>query len=307
MFPITSGATQAYLADLDKSQKHMQQIQSQMSSGRRVQQPADDPAAVTEILQVQGDLGRAQQVQSNLGNIKTVLSSADSALQSAVQAVESAISLATQGATTTTTANQRATLAQQAAALQQTIVSLSRTAVNGKYIFSGDQEDQPAYDNDPTQPGGVKQLMTTTNTGQALDWNGVPMAVGKTAQEIFDARNTNGTPAQENVFTAMQSLVTSLQNNDPAGVAASIDQLHAADQHLNQGLAFYGAAEDRVASATDVAQKFQTAQQARLGELRDADIPTLAIQLNQEQVQNQAALSVESNLLQSKNLFSYLG
>ena len=63
---------------------------------------------------------------------------------------------------------------------------------------------------------------------------------------------------------------------------------------MNQQLEFYGEAEDRVSTATDLAQKFQTQQQAQLSNLRDADIPTVALQLSQAQTDQQAALSAEA-------------
>ena len=44
-----------------------------------------------------------------------------------------------------------------------------------------------------------------------------------------------------------------------------------------------------------------------LSQLRDADIPTVATQLTQAQLDEQAALSAEANISQARNLFSYLG
>jgi flagellin-like hook-associated protein FlgL len=76
---------------------------------------------------------------------------------------------------------------------------------------------------------------------------------------------------------------------------------------LNQQLEFYGQAEDRVTAASNLAQKFQTGQTAQLSGLRDADIPSVALQLTQSQLDEQAALSAEANIAQQKNLFSYLG
>jgi flagellar hook-associated protein 3 FlgL len=301
MFPINSGASQAYLANLDRSQQQMQEAQSQISSGKRVQTPSDDPAAVAEILQITNQLAQNQQIQSNFSGVKTELSTADSALQTAVQAVESAISLAAQGDGTTVTADQRTALSQQASAILQTLVGISQTAVNGRYIFSGDLDNQPPYQLDPTQANGVKQLTTTSATRQIVDATGMPISVAKTAQEIFDGPNGNS------VFAAVNMLLVGLQTNNQGKIDQSITMLHSADQYLNGQLAFYGAAENRVADAIDVAQKFQTQQTGNLSALRDADVPTLAIQLSQAQLQQQAALSVESNLLQAKNLFSYIG
>lgn len=306
MFPTISGATLSYLGSLDKNELQMQQTQSQISSGTRVQQPSDDPTVVSEILQLQTRIGQNKQVQTNLGSVSTELSSADSALQTAVSALESIISLGSQGANSSTTGDQRTALAQQVSGLLQTLVDTSRAQVNGRYIFSGDQDTQPAYETDSTQPEGVKQLVTASATRQIVDASGTSISVGRTAQEIFDAKNSDGTPADGNVFNAVNSLLTSLQNNDQTGITDSINLLHSADTYLNDQLAFYGTVENRVTSATDLAQKFQTQEESDLSQVRDADIPTLAASLTQEQVQQQASLSVESTLLQNKNLFNYL-
>jgi flagellar hook-associated protein 3 FlgL len=306
MYPVTNGATQSYLASLDQNQSQMQQTQSQLSSGVRIQQPSDDAAELAEVLQLQTQIGQNQQIQTNLGTVSTELSTADSSLQTAVQALESAISLGTQGASSTATADQRSSLAQQVSGVLQTLVDISRTQVNGHYIFSGDQDTQPAYQVDSTQPEGVKQLISAPATRQIVDASGTSISVALTAQQIFDAQNSDGTPADGNVFNAVNSLLTSLQNNDQTGITNALSQLQSADTYLNNQLAFYGTAENRVSSAQDLAQKFQTQEQSNLGQLRDADVASLATQLSQEQVQQQAALSVESTMLQKKNLFSYL-
>jgi flagellar hook-associated protein 3 FlgL len=300
------GTTMEYLADLNLTQKSMDQAQAQVSSGFRVQQPSDDPAAIGGILQLQADIAQNQQTQSNLGAITSEASTADSSLQSAIQQVENAITLAAQGANSTATATDRANLADQVSGLQQSLVGISQTTVNGRYIFSGDQDTRPAYQLDPTQPNGVQQLLSAPATRQILDPNGVAISVAKTAQEIFDARNPDNTVASGNVFAAINSLQTALANNDQAGITQATSSLHAADDYLNSQLAFYGEVENRVAGASSLAQKFQIQQQADLSRLRDADIPTAAVQMSQSQVQLQATLSVEATVSQTKNLFNYL-
>jgi flagellar hook-associated protein 3 FlgL len=235
------------------------------------------------------------------------LGTADSALQTAIQAVESATSLGTQGANATATADQRTSLAQQVNGILQTLVGIANTNVDGNYIFSGDDPTQPAYQIDPSQPEGVQQLVFAPATQVIVDVSGTSLSVSKTAQEIFDAQDANGNPTTGNVFAAVNSLATALQNNNQAGISQAVISLQSADQYLNDQLAFYGQAETSVSTASTVAQQFQTQESSDLSQLRDADVATVAVQLNQEQVQNQAALSAESTLLQQRDLFSYLG
>jgi flagellar hook-associated protein 3 FlgL len=306
MFPNISGATQQYLADLSRTETQLQQDTANISSGIDVSQPSDDPAAIAEILQTETAISRNTQVQSNLSNVTAEVNTADSALQTAIQTMDSAISLATEGATSTATADERTTLAQQVSGLQQTLVGIAQTTVNGRFIFSGDQDTQPPYVLDPTQPEGVQQLVTSSATRTIQSVDGTSFAVALTAQQIFDARNSDGTPATGNVFAAIQNLETALTNNDTAGITAAASSLQSASSYLNDQLAFYGNVENRVQEASDLATKFQTQQQTELSNLQDTDVATTATQLSQLQTQEQASMSVEANVEQMKNLFSYL-
>jgi flagellar hook-associated protein 3 FlgL len=306
MFPSISGATQQYLANLNQTETQLQQATAEISSGIAVEQPSDDPAAISEILQTETAISNNKQIQSNLTNVTAEVNTADSALQTAVQAVQNAISAATEGGSSTATADTRATLAQQVAGIQQTLVGIAQTTVNGSYIFSGDQDTQPPYQLDPTQPEGVLQLVTSSSTRTIQSVDGTSFAVALTAQQIFDAKNADGTPASGNVFAAIQNLETALTNNDTAGITAAADSLQSASSYLNDQLAFYGQVENRVQEATGLAQKFQTQQQTELSNLQDTDIPATATELSQLQVQQEAAMSAESNIEQMKNLFSYL-
>jgi flagellar hook-associated protein 3 FlgL len=302
-----SGATQAYLANLDRTQQQINQASAEVSSGLSVQQPSDNPAAVPVILQTLADIAANQQIQSNLSSVTGELQTADSALQSAVQAVEKAVTIATRGASSTSSAADRANLAQEVAGLLQTLVGISNTTYSGRYVFSGDQDTSPAYQLDSSQPDGVKQLTSGSSTRVIVDATGTAISVAKTAQEIFGAQNTDGSDSSGNVFAAINSLLTALKNNDQAGITQASSALQSADTYLNQQLAFYGEAENRISTATDLAQKFQTQQQVQLGTLRDADIPSVALQLSRAQLDQQAALAAEARIEQSRNLFSYLG
>jgi flagellar hook-associated protein 3 FlgL len=305
-FTISAAARQ-YLADLNQTQNQINQAQSQVSSGLKVQQPSDDPSAIAEILQLQTTIAQNQQVQSNLSGVSTELNTADSSLQTAIQAVQSAIAIGEEGSGTTTTADTQANLAQQIAGIQQTLVGITQTTVDGHYIFSGDDASQAPYQLDSSQPEGVLQLVTAGATRVIQDANGTSIAVAKTAQEIFDPKNSDGTPATGNTFAAINSLLTALQNNDTAGVSTAVTSLQSASSYLNDQLAFYGEAENQVSTAATLAQQFQLQDKSSLSQLQDADVPTAALELTQAQTQQQAELSTAAKIEQEPNLFSMLG
>jgi flagellar hook-associated protein 3 FlgL len=305
MLPAVNGPSEQFLTGLDQIQSAMNTVQRQLSSGLRVGQASDDPSAVPAILEMQSEIAQNTQAQTNLNQVKTELLTGDASLQQAVTLVEQATTLAAQAASGTSTDTQNASLAAQVQGIQQQLVNLSNTTVGGRYIFSGDSDEQAAYALDSTQPNGVQQVSPATSTMAITDVNGNTLWKPMTAQQIFDARNTDGSNAAGNVFAAVNSLLTALQNNDSSAATASVDSLNTADDYLNQQLGLIGIAEDRVENATTAASQSVTTETADLGTLRDADTAGDAIQLSQLNTQQQATLSARATMSQY-NLFDYL-
>jgi flagellar hook-associated protein 3 FlgL len=305
MMPAVNGSSAQFLTDFDQIQSTMNTVQQQLSSGLAVAQASDDPSAVPSILNTLSEIAQNTQEQTNLNQVGTVLQAGDSSLQQAVTLVQQAITLATQTGDTEDNATQNATMATQVQSIQQQLVNLANTSVNGRYIFSGDSDQQAAYAVDSTQPNGVQQLTSGSSTMVITDANGNTLWKPMTAQQIFDPQNTDGTAATGNVFAAVNTLLTALQNNQTSAATASVDSLTAADDYLNQQLGLIGIAETRVTDATNAASQSVTTEQQNLGNLRDADTASDAVELTQLNTQEQAALSARATMSQY-NLFDFL-
>jgi flagellar hook-associated protein 3 FlgL len=299
MLPAVNGPSEQFLTNLDQIQSAMNTVQRQLSSGLRVGQASDDPSAVPSILRTQSEIAQNNQAQTNLNQVKTELLTGDASLQQAVTLVEQAITLASQAGSTVNSDTQIANLAAQVQGIQQQLVNLSNTSVGGRYIFSGDSDQQAAYALDSTQPNGVQQLAAAKSTQVITDANGNPLWTPMTAQDIFDSQSGG------NVFAAVNGLLTALQNKDSTAAGASVASLNTADDYLNQQLGLIGIAENRVSDATTAASQSVTTETADLGTLRDADTAGDAIQLSQLNTQQQAALSARATMSQS-NLFDFL-
>ena len=305
MLPSLSGPTQQFLSDLQKMSSEMNTLSQQLSSGLRVNSVSDDPAAVPQIMQMQAQIARLHQTQTNLNSVQPELQSGDAALQQAMTNVESAISIASKASSSQTSPASMTALATQVQGILANLVKLSNTTSNGRYIFSGDLDQQPLYALDPTQPTGVQQLATATSTRAITDSTGTTIWVSKTSSEIFDDRNSGGTPANDNVFAAVNSLLTALQAGSSAGALAAISNLQAADGHLNQELGYYGIGQNRITDTLSSESQTLVSIQTNLSSLRDVDMATAAVQMNQLQVQQQAALSSRAKI-GGMNLFDFL-
>jgi flagellar hook-associated protein 3 FlgL len=197
-------------------------------------------------------------------------------------------------------------LAAQVQALQAQLVSFSNTEVGGVYVFSGDANGSPAYQVDTSSPTGVDQLVAPQqSTLQIAGPSGVTFQVSMTAQDLFDQQDSSGNPTANNAFAALNGLVQALQSGSTANITSAVGALQTASSYVNNQTGFYGAAENNVSSALDLAQKFQTQDQTELSGLEDANATTVAVQLTQDSTAMNAALSAEAHMPTS-SLFDYI-
>lgn len=230
---------------------------------------SDDPDQISSILLLRGQIAGVQQTQENLANAGPI------------QLLDTANTLATQAATGTSDVDQRQQIAPQVQAILGQLVSLSQTAVNGHYVFNGDQDQQVAYTLNAAG-NGVQQNITP----------GPPGHVGLTAQQIFD--------------NAPDNVSASLQNDDTNGIQQALDNIKAASSYLNNKSSFYGAVQNRITNANTSAGQILIDLQKQLSDKQDADIVQASLDLNSALTNEQAALAAQAKL-KPQSLFDYLG
>ena len=295
-----------FLNGIDQIQSTISKASNQVSSGLQITQASDAPDQIGTLLQLRANLSHNSQIQSNLTLATTNAQTADSALSSSIQLMDSATTLATQGATTTSDAASRATLATQVQSILQQMVANSQANVQGVFIFGGDA-GTPQYTYDPTQANPVVTQQTSASTSQIENPAGGTFQASLSAQQIFDDQvPVTGGPATDNVFNALNTLVTALNANDTAGITSSISLLQAASTHLNTSESFYGNLEDQLQTAGNYATSYNVQLQTDIGNIQDADIPSAATDLTQDNTQLQAAMQMEGQLPHT-SLFSFLG
>jgi flagellar hook-associated protein 3 FlgL len=292
-----------FLSDLQRIQDRQARVQRQISSGIRVNRPSDDPDAVMNILQLRSEVERASAIASNLERATAEVDTAESAVRVMVQIMERARVLAAQ--TATGTATNRETIAVEARQLHDQLVNLTRTTSEGRYVFSGDRDTEYLYSVDFTQPGGVAAL-PTENTRMLEDVNGSRFSIARSAGEILDPRNGDGTPAESNSFEALHQLVTALESNDQPGVEAAAGLIIESLEHLGRQVTFYGHAQNRVQDAINLNAAALIARKKELGQAQDTDLPDALVELNLAGVHMQAALGSQAQIPR-KSLFDYLG
>lgn len=181
----------------------------QLSTGKAVNVPGDDPSQIAQDLSVRTDIGVQTQVGQNLTNVSSQLTTVDGALSSLTNVLQSARSLAVEGASDTNTPAQLQEIAQQVYQLLQQSVGIANTQYAGSYVFAGTATPSSA----PvvlTDSPGTAVSFSGNNVAQTQKLpNGQTLSTSVTLQQAFNYDAADGSPS---VFQALQTLYDTLNN-----------------------------------------------------------------------------------------------
>lgn len=294
-----------FLLDLRRIEERSRKATAEISSGIRISNPSDDPGELPRLFHLQAELTRFTAIEKNLGSAKAEVDSAEASLRHGVRLLEQAVVAGSRGAGMTVSPAVRQQLAAEVQSILQDIVGISNAQVNGRYLFSGDQDQSPQYSFDTGMPGSVVQNHTAPETRSIEDADGSRFLISKTAAEIFDRRDADNNPADGNVFHALDGLVQALTSGTPDQIASATEAARKAGEHLNDGLAFYGRLQVRISEANARARQKKLQTTTDLAAVREADLPAAILALTETRTAMEAALSAQSRLPKF-SLFDYL-
>lgn len=131
MYDLGVAGIQQQTADLIKTQQ-------QVSSGRRILSPSDDPVASARVLEVTQSQSLNTQYDTNTGSATSSLGLEDSILSSVGNLIQDVRTSALQAANTPLTDKDRASIAMDLRGRYQELLGLANsTDGNGQYMFSG--------------------------------------------------------------------------------------------------------------------------------------------------------------------------
>jgi len=135
---LTSQVASQILANAEA----MQQTQRQLTSGKRITRPGDDPAAAAAGVRMRAQQSRDAQYLRNIEHARTWLDTTDRVLSDTGDLLGRARELAVQASTGTFTKGDTAQLAEEINAIRnQIIAALNGTVDVDQYVFSGQKSD----------------------------------------------------------------------------------------------------------------------------------------------------------------------
>jgi flagellar hook-associated protein 3 FlgL len=269
---------------IQSRQSDLYKIQSQLSSGRRIQTPEDDPIGASEVLQISQSNAVNSQYLENQANAQGQLAYVESTLGGIGDALLRVTELATKGEGVSLSAAERGMIATELKGLLANLIGLANTQDGtGKYIFAGyNSSIKPFSAVTQSTPPPVYGLGNTyvTYSGDA----GKPtlsvtasneMAVSENGLDVFMlVKNASGSVSGKSLFDTVQNLINNMDGSltyDSAKQATAIVEVRSLISHISTVRASVGARQNSLDGLTSAGEDVKYLYDSRLAELQNLD------------------------------------
>jgi flagellar hook-associated protein 3 FlgL len=279
------------LAGLQSAASRLTALQSQLSSGRKITKPSDDPVGTVSALALRGELQRANQYQANAQSGLDWLTEVDSTLTSVQNQAQHVRTLVLHGANTgTNDASSLNALADNVDQFRQSMLSLANTTYEGRPIFGGTTAGTTAFDSTGTYVGDTGSVSRTVSANDNVQIN-------QTGTAVFGANGSN-------LFDVLSTISSDLRTN-PANLSADLGTLDTAMNTLSAQQGQAGAMYQRIQTMQTNASGDSLQLTSQLSSVQDVDIADMAIQVSSANLAYQASLQTTANIRQT-SLLDYL-
>ncbi|WP_296606040.1 flagellin [Nocardioides sp.] len=273
-------------------------VQEQLTTGRIINRPSDDPTGATSAMRIRASVADQQQYVRNANDGLGWLNQIDSTLSSATDQVRRAYEIALQGANDGSLGQQaRDALATEIDQIRQGLMSTSNAAYLNRPVFGGVTAGATAYavdTTDPVDPTRIKYVPAATYPVQ-----GVIRTVADGAQVRVDVEGPDVFGADgSSIFDHLSALSTALKTGDSTGISSAVGLLEADRERITNVQADIGARTKRVEQARDAASDAELRLTSSLSEVENTDLVKASVDLKLQEVGYQAALSATARVMQ---------
>lgn len=263
--------------------------QNQVSTGLRISQPEDDPAAVGRVLNLESEQRQVVQYQSNASRALNLTKASYSGLQALKKVSDRATELGTLGSGAISLASSQAYASELDQLIEQT-VQTSNSRFGNDYLYAGTAVSTPPFVATRDAAGQVTSVAYAGDTNRAS----IPLSENTTLAPTTDGTTNVGIRDFLNQLIALRD---ALQTNNVSGVTTAQTALISTEDLLVSTLAEHGGVQTRIETTqTQLADRAMSLQ-SLVSDETEADLPSTIVKLNQTQTAYQAALQSAANIM----------
>jgi flagellar hook-associated protein 3 FlgL len=291
----TQMTTASVLSSINNVQDQLATTQQQLSTGKSINQPSDNPYGASLAIQLKNDLQGLSNYNSNITDGTAWASAADTSMQNVMSMLQRAQELTVQASNGVESSTDLSATADEIDQLADAIKQEANTQYNGQYIFSGTASGTQPYSN---STGDTYQGNTSAVTRQ--------IGPGSTLQVNVDISSVLGSGTSANdgkLLDTLRTISADMRSGNSAGISDlstnQLTNLQNSLSSLTQVQANVGATQNRLTLAGDRIQGLQNSDTVALSNDEDINMAQAMTTFSNQQAAFTAALKAGANIVQS--------
>ena len=281
-------------------QSGIQRTQQQVSSGKKILDPSDDPAGTTRVMSLSDTENITQQYQSNIINLRNRLEAEEAVLSAGGDVMQRINELAVEGLNDALSANDRQSIAKEVRQLTDEMVGLAnRKDGSGEYLFAGTRTRTKPFEADNAGgfvyqgDQGQRQIRVAPDR---------LIAAGNTGFDVF-MKIPDGNGGYSSAFSTLYQLASDLEADNPN--QDTIGKVNLVIDHFLTQRSDVGARQNALDSQEKTNDVLVLQLRQTRSDIEDVDIVEAAARLSQQTLSFQAAQQAFVRV-QGLSLFNFL-
>lgn len=276
------------LRNLNGNMGRMEKLQDQLSTGRRINKPSDDPVGISFSMRYRSELAANDQYQRNVDATVSFLDYSDTMLGQMGQVMQRGRELAVEASNGTNSSEALNAIKTEIDQLYNQLVTIGNSQFNGKYVFNGQITDKAPF----PDPDNAANAVTDDGEIKFEIGAGVQIPMNKTSTEVFGQSGDSN-----NVFQIFKDLSAALNSGDSTEIQSSIARIDDRMSKVLGARSDIGAKTNRIQLAEDRLEDIAVNLQSLQSKTEDADMSLVITNLKMEENVYQASLSAGSKVI----------
>ncbi|MFS0725882.1 flagellar hook-associated protein FlgL [Paenibacillus sp. 1P07SE] len=293
------------LRNVSNNLGRMNTLQNQLSTGKRINAPSDDPVGLTFAMRYRSEISANDQYIRNVDSAKSSLNYTDMALSQVGDVLHRVRELMVKGADGSLPQTGYDAIKLEIDELYNQLVEIGNSKFNGKYVFNGEQTETAPY---PTttlgnsDPDAVKAYQVATDN-QQIKYElapGMVLAVNITGNDVFGLpvdESAGPDTESDNMFHVLRQVSEALGSGDASEVSSLLGKMDSRINTLLEQRAEIGARSNRVSLVEGRLEDISVNLTSIKSKTEDADLAMVITNLKMEENVYQASLSAGAKLI----------
>ncbi len=287
-------------------QSNLSKTQEQLSTGKQITKPSDEPDKASLVTRLESELARQESYQNTLSAVEIKLSTQETALRNVSDVMYRIKELTVQASSDTMGKLDRESIAVEIESLRDQVLSLANTQdTSGNYIFAGSRVTQPSFA--PNSQGLIDYQGDQSRMQVAVGDNR-RMNVNRPGSDAFVRvvrDDGKGGKVGVGFFQALGDLAKAVRTSDRTSMLRGIGEMDAMQQGVSEATAQIGADLNVVDAQKNVLDEVKLRLKTTLSAVQDLDYTEAITRMIRDQLALEAAQSSFAKI-SKLSLFNYL-